>query len=313
MNKSTLGRSATLLLLTSAAAHGQLLISDNYTAVNSGSGFALGSGANSGINPPTTRLTGSLAPNMRYIATDATKVASSYTISANALKVGSAANSGRLSLSTDGTTAYDFGSALGTSLATAANPIVYDVTISMDNDSTAAANPRFSFALGTAENNANFWDFGIQLYKGSSGDTFYTIGKRIDRVSYTTATDSTGTTSDINAPITTTAAGTFGTSISFLMRVTDAGAESTTFNSRVQLSMDGGSSWFYDTDTDSALTSGFRFDTGSRYFMWDIAGSAIATYDNFSVTLVTPAVPEPSAFSFALLAGYFGLVRRFRK
>ena len=74
-----------------------------------------------------------------------------------------------------------------------------------------ASNQRFSFALGTAENNANFWDFGIQLYRATATADFYAIGKRIDQVSYTTATDSSGSTGDINAAITTTAAATFGT------------------------------------------------------------------------------------------------------
>lgn len=307
MNKTTFGKSAAMFLLTVAAAHGQLLISDNYNTTGSGSGFALGSGANSGINPPTTRFTGSLAPNMRYIVTDSTKAVGSYTITGNKLQVAAAANSGRFSVSQDGTTAFDFGSSLGTGAATAATPTIYDVTISLANN--AAGIQRFSFALGTVENNANFWDFGLQLYRANATDNFYTIQKRIDRVSYTTATDSTGTTSDINAAITTTAANTFGNQLNFLMRVTDAGAETTTFNSRVQLSMDGGSTWFYDTSTDGALPSGFRFDTANRFFSWDIASQAAATYDNFSITLV----PEPSVFSLCLLAGAIGLVRRNRK
>ena len=224
------------------------IISDDYNVTGSGTGFNLDAGVNSGINPPKTRLTGSAAAGLRYLATDATKLAANYSISGNTLHVASAASSGRLSLSLDGTTAFDFGTALGISSATAANPVVYDVTIGMANN--AAGTQRFSFALGTAENNANFWDFGIQLYRAAAADTFYQIGKRIDRVSYTTATDSSGTTSDINASIMPTAAGTFGSQLDFLMRVTDAGAETTTFNSRIQLSKDGGSSWFYDTQSD---------------------------------------------------------------
>ncbi len=308
MNKSLLGKSAGILLLAAVSVHGQTLISDTFTIANSGSGFGLGSGANSGINPPTTRLTGSLAPNMRYLVTDATKGVANYTINANRLQVAAAASSGRFTLSTDGSTPYDFGSALGTSSASAGSPVSYNVTISLDNDTAGTA--RFSFALATAENNANFWDFGIQLYKANAADTFYTIGKRIDRVSYTGATDSTGTTADINAPITTTAAGTAGSQLNILMHVIDAGAEGTTaFNSRIQLSLDDGATWFYDTSTDTALTSGFRFDATSRYFVWDIAANAAVSYDNFSVTMV----PEPSVFSLVALAGVLGLARRWRK
>ena len=52
------------------------------------------------------------------------------------------------------------------------------------------------------------------------------------------------------------AANTYGTEITLLMRVTDAGSQTTAFNSRVQLSLNGGSTWFYDTATDPDLTSG---------------------------------------------------------
>jgi hypothetical protein len=296
--------------LAALGVRAQLLVFDDFNVTGSGTGFAPGSGVNSGINPPTTRLTGTLASNMRYMVTDATKAVSSYNITGNKLTVAAAANSGRFGLSNDGITPFDFGSVLGSSLATAANPIVYDLSFSMANNS--AGIQRFSFALGTAENNANFWDFGVQLYRTNAADNFYHIQKRIDRVSYTTATDSTGTTSDINAIITSTTPGTFGSELSFLMRVTDAGAESTTFNSRIQLSLDGGSSWFYDTQTDSALTSGFRMDTANRYLIFDIAASAAVTYDNVSVTLVTPAVPEPSTLALGLLAGVAVVIRRRR-
>lgn len=301
-----------VLLLACFAAQGQSIIADNYDVAGSGTGFDLDSGVNSGINPPTTRLTGSTAANMRYLYTFTDKAAASYSITGNALQVAASANSGRFTLSADGTTAYDFGPVLQTGYATAANPIVYEITISMLNNS--AAQQRFSFALATVENNANFWDFGVQLFRTNNTMTRYTIGKRIDRVSYTTATDSTGTTADLNEVIARTAADTFGTQIDFLMRVTDAGAESTTFNSRVQLSRDGGSTWFYDTDTDEDLVAtGFRFDTDSRYFSWDIATQAVATYDNFSLKLVTPAVvPEPSTFALGLLAGVGALIRRRR-
>jgi len=311
MNTNTLATTAGLLLLAGAGAHGQTIIADNYDTTGSGTGFGLGSGVNSGINPPVTRLTGSEANNLRYIATDATKVATSYSITGNKLQVAAAANSGRFALSADGTAAFNFSSALGIGMATAANPVVYDIAISMANN--AAGTQRFSFALGTADNNANFWDFGVQLHRSALANNFYTIQKRIDQVSYTTATDSTGSTGDLNAAITTTAAGTYGSQLNFLMRVTDAGAEASSFNSRLQLSLDGGSSWFYDTQTDAALALGWRLDGGDRYFMWDVAAQAAATYDDFSVTIVTPAVPEPSAAALGLIGGIAILVMRRRR
>ena len=307
-------RSAAGFLLLGSAAYGQLILGDDYNVAGSGTGFVLGSGVNSGINPPTTRMTGSAAANMRYILPEATKPAANYSIATNAVQVAAASGSGRFTFSNDGTTAFDFGSLLGTGLATPANPVVYDVTLSLANYTGTGNQNRFSFALATAENNANFWDFGIQLYRSGNNTTRYTIGKRIDRVSYTTATDSTGSTDDKNAAITTLGANTFGTTLDFLMRVTDAGAEATTFNSRVQLSMDGGSTWFYDTQTDTDLTAtGFRFDTTSRYFSFDIAGSTIASYDNFSLTLVTAAVPEPSTLSLSLVAAFGALAWRRRQ
>lgn len=303
---------AVALAFGAITSHGQIIIADNYDVTGSGTGFTLDNGVNTGINPPTTRLTGSTASTLRYYATDTGRAAGNYTIAGSKLSITAATGNGRLTLSTDGTSPFDFGSSLGTSLATAANPIGYDITISMAN--LQSGTTRFSFALGTVENNANLWDFGIQLYKAAAGNNFYTIGKRIDVVSATPGTDSSGATGDINAAITTTGAGTAGTQLDFLMRVTDAGAESTTFNSRIQLSMNGGSSWFYDTAADGSLTSGFRFDTVNRFIMWDTAGSGSGsmTYDNFSINLTTPAVPEPSMVAFGILGGLAILIRRRR-
>lgn len=304
MNNQNLAKLVAILALTGCSAHAQLLVSDNYNVTTATTGFALDNGVNFGINPPTTRLTGSAAANLRYIATDAGRAAANYSITGDKLSITGGTGNGRVTLSADGTTPFDFGSSLGAGAATAANPIGYDITISMANSQSGAT--RFSFALGTVENNANFWDFGIQLYKTAAG-TAAIIGKRID-------TSSSGLGADLNAAITTLANGTAGTQLDFLMRVTDAGAETTTFNSRVQLSMDNGSTWFYDTATDSALTSGYRFDTASRYIMMDTAGggSGTMTYDNFSVNVTTPAVPEPSTLALGLLSGLALLIRRRR-
>ncbi|MFN7138514.1 MAG: hypothetical protein ACK4UN_04155 [Limisphaerales bacterium] len=122
-------------ILVASAQGATLLVNDNYNVTGSGSGFALTKGANSGINPPTTRLTGSLSPGLRYIHTG-TKDTNSYTITGNKLKVVSAANAGRFTLSANGTTPFDFGPAVGSDVATAAHPSVYELSLSMDNDST---------------------------------------------------------------------------------------------------------------------------------------------------------------------------------
>lgn len=276
---STVGQRIVLTILILAGFGARVsaatVIADNYNVTNTGSGFALNNGANSGINPPTTRLTGSAAANLRYINTG-TKATSAYTIVGNKLQVASAVNPGRFVLSADGSTPFNFASALGATTATLASPAVYDVSISMQNDS--AGTQRFSFAIGTAEGDANTWSFGFQVYRAASGNNFYTIGKRID-------TSASGLASDLNTAIYTMTPYTYGTEIDILMRVTDAGSETGGFHSRIQLSLNGGNSWFYDTATDSSLAgTGWRFNGAGRYFMWDAAPDAgPVTYDKFSV------------------------------
>ena len=297
-------KSAAVLLLACVTAQGQTIIADNYNVVNVGDGFLLGAGVNSGINPPDTRLTGSAADGLRYM-NRAAKLDTAYYIGGNArLRVNSGAQSGRITLSADGTTPFDFATALGISAATPANPVEYDITLSMDNNGTAIQ--RFSFALGTMESSAGDWDFGLQLYRAVAGQDFYTVGKRID-------IGSSGLAADQNAAILAMAAGTVNTEVSFVIRVTDAGEETSAFNSRVRVSQDGGATWFYDTLADSSLTSGWRLDGPSRYFSWDIAANdSFVTYDNVSVTVITPAIPEPSVMALGLLAGVVGLIWRRR-
>ncbi|MDB6029360.1 MAG: Endonuclease/Exonuclease/phosphatase family protein [Verrucomicrobiales bacterium] len=253
------------------------VVSDNYNVSSVNPGFALNDGINTGINPPTTRLTGSAKANLRYINTG-TKADSSYSLSGNKLQVIAAPNPGRFVLSSNSTTSFDFASALGTGAANATNPVVYDLAITMNNSSTNTA--RFSFALGTVEGDANTWSFGLQIYRAGSGDNFYTIGKRID-------TSSSGLAGDLNESIATLTPNTYGGDISVLLRVTDAGSE-TAYHSRVQVSLNDGNSWIYDTKTDSDLTNGWRLNGASRHIMWDIAGGADVTYDSFSLKLNPP-------------------------
>jgi hypothetical protein len=283
---------APLLLAITATAQGQIVMADNYDVTGNGDGFALGAGLNSGINPPTTRLTGSLAGNMRYIATNATKVSTAYTITNGKFQVAATQNSGRVAFSSDGIVPFDFGPALGATTATPSSPVIYELRTSMAN--TESGIFRFSFGIGTVEADVTFWDFGIQLYRAVASNDFYTIQRRIDIGSSDVA--------DINAPITTLGGGTYGTEVNFLLRVTDAGPETTAFNSRVQVSLDGGSSFIYDTRTDSSLPNGWRLDGASRYLLWDIAGTGatstgFVTYDNLSVVIV----PEPGAAILGLI------------
>ncbi len=279
---------AAVFAFAGMTANGQIIVADNYNISGSGTGFALNAGVNTGINPPTTRLTGTAASNLRYFLTATTKVETAFGIVSNKLRVTPAANPGRFTLSTNGIVPFDFASVLNSTTATPQNPVVYDIAISMANSS--AGSLRTSFALAAAEGDATTWDFGIQIYRASGSDNFYTIGKRID-------TTASGLGADLNTFIIPTAPGTYGTEINFLIRVTDAGAETTTFNSRVQVSLDGGLNWFYDTETDSDLPSGWRLNGAGRYILWDVAPDAgNVTYDNFSVrpvpvtaTLISPA------------------------
>ena len=307
MNKQKIAKLVAMLVLTGCSAHAQLIISDNYNVTTATTGFALDNGANFGINPPTTRLTGSAAANLRYLQTATGKAATAYGIASDKLEVPLTASSGRFTLSADGTTAFDFASFLTSGSATPVNPAVYDIAISMNNGNSGTT--RFSFGFGTEDANVDKLDFALQLFRTNNTASRYWIQKRIDTLSSGVA--------DLNENIIRLGVNTYGTELDFLMRVTDAGAESgLNYNSRVQVSMDGGSTWFYDTASDTDLPNGWRFDDVGRFFTWDQAGansgSGQVTYDNFSVTLITPAVPEPSALALGLLGGIAVMIRRRR-
>jgi hypothetical protein len=289
--KRIFARVILFVFIAALGAKGQVILSDNYNVSGTGSGFGLNAGVNSAINPPgSSRLSGTISTNLRYIPTITTgaKTNTAFSISSNKLRVASATNPGRFTLSTNGTTFFNFATALGSDTATPQKPVIYDLSISMANSS--AGQQRFSFALGTTEGDATTWDFGLQLYRTDETDNFYTIAKRID-------TTASGLSSDVNMFITNTAVGTFGSEVNLAMRVTDAGSETTTYNSRVQVSMDGGLSWCYDTDSDPDLPNGWRLNGPGRYIMWDVAPDAgPVTYDNFSIvpvpvsaTLISPA------------------------
>lgn len=253
------------------------IVSDTYNIAATNAGFALNNGINTGINPPTTRLTGTAKANLRYLLTDASKSEIAYTITNNRLLVVSAPNRGRFVLSADGVSSFDFGPSLGVGVATSNNPVVYDLSVRINNNS--ATTERFGFALGTAEGDVNTWCFGVQVYRTNSANNYYTVGKRID-------SGASGLASDLNEHITSLTGNSYGGDLTILIRVTDAGSEVTTFNSRVQLSFNGGNSWIYDTDKDADLPNGWRFKGVGRHIMWDIAPDAgPITFDAFSLKL----------------------------
>jgi autotransporter-associated beta strand protein len=260
----------------------QLVLNDNFNVTSGTTGFALGNGINFGINPPTTRLIGIASTNLRYMQTYTNKPASVYSIDNNALRIRTNSNVGRFTLSANGVTPFDFSAALGVSNASPARPIVYEIRLNMRNDSTSAA--RFSFGISTAEGDINAMDCAVQVYRNVSGDNFYTVAQRVD-------TNSSGTNDFELTTLTTTApANTVNTFLPILIRITDAGAESgTNYNSRAQISINNGTNWIFDTDTDTTeLPNGWRFDGAGRYFLFDIAGNSSADvyYDEFSVKLL---------------------------
>ncbi|HPY31617.1 MAG TPA: PEP-CTERM sorting domain-containing protein [Verrucomicrobiota bacterium] len=298
--KRTAIASLLLLLAVTVASAQVVIIADDYNVTGNGTGFGLDTGVNSGINPPVTRLTGSAADNLRYIQTGTGKAATAFSVTGNKLEVANAASSGRFVLSADGVTPYDFSSALGIGSATPANPVVYDITISMANYASGIA--RFSFGLGTEDTTVDNQDFCLQLWRPTASADYYRIQKRID-------TGSSGLAGDINDLIVDLPPGTRNTEVDFLIRITDAGAETTTFSSQVQVSLDGGNTWLYDSSTDPALVNGWRLDGSERYFIWDqapLTGTGRFTYDNFSVTMI----PEPSTLALGLLGGLGMLLGR---
>ena len=285
-NKSvTLLNGLLLAALAVGTARSQTILSDNYGAVNVNSGFALGEGVNTDINPPTTRLTGTAAADLRYLQTAFGKDPSQYDINGNRLRVikDTSSSIGRFTVSANGVNPFDFGPAMGSAYASPADSATYDIKISMRNDSTGTA--RFSFGIATAEGDVTTWDFGIQMAR-ASGQNYYNIYKRID--------DASSGVGDINAVMTTTAATTWQTLLPFLIRITDAGTETSAYNSRVQVSMDNGSTWIYDTSTDGSLLNGFRFDGPGRVIIFDQAGNTGGNvfYDSFSI-VSTHAPPPP--------------------
>ncbi|HVV00566.1 MAG TPA: hypothetical protein VHH88_04335 [Verrucomicrobiae bacterium] len=271
-----------LAFLTASVAFSQTtIVSDNFTAVNVGNGFALGNGVNSDINPPnSTRLTGSAAANLRYLKRGP-KNDSAYTISGNAVNITKGAQAGRFTISEDSINPYDFGPILGSLAASPTNPAVYQIAISMKTGSTK----RIGFGFSTVESSAGSWNIGFEIVKNGSAFDVY---KRID-------TAASGLGAELNATIATT--GAVGSYVNLLLQITDSGAETSAYSSRVQLSFDGGATWAYDSQTDPDLVNGWHFEAGSRYVSFDqpINSDGPDNYDNFSVVWISGPPPTEAA------------------
>jgi autotransporter-associated beta strand protein len=258
--------------LSGGSAFGKtVIVSDTYTVTTSTTGFTLDQGVNFGINPPTKqRLTGSAAANLRY-ARRGNKGESAYGIASNKINITKGTQAGRFTISEDGSNPLDFGTVLFSPAATPTNPAVYELAITM---STGDPSARVGFAWSTTDGSGGSWNFGVQIAKSGTG---YNVYKRIK-------TSASGLSAELNSVLTNT--GTAGNNLSFVMHVTDAGPETTTYTSRLQLSLDGGTTWFYDTQTDPDLSNGWHFENGTRYVILDqeINANGPDGYDTFSVT-----------------------------
>ena len=263
-----------------------IIIADDFNVVGEGHGFALDSGINTGISSGKTRLVGVAANGLHYIQTGGSRSLSCFDIEKNRLRVKEGGKPFRFTLSANGKTAFDFGPALRSDDASKTNRAIYDVRIGMRNEATSES--RCSFGISTVDGEVNKLDFALQLYRAKPKDTFYTIRKRYDRGSIlgVASPDDSG---DVHEVMTTTPRGTVGTMIDFVIRVSDAGAEGVEhYNSRIQVSLNNGKTWVYDSDVDPSLRNGFRFDSTVRYFIFDQApnGTGMVFYDDFSVTMV---------------------------
>lgn len=286
--RTLIAGAALLTCITSSAPGQTLIISDTYDSPNVNSGFVLGEGINSGIIPPVTRLTGTAKDGLRYLKYAGGRNDNRFSVTGGKFTVGrDGTATSTVVLSRDGAAAFDFAPALGTLAATQSAKGKYKIKVKMTH-TYATGTPRFSFALSSAPGTAGDWEFGIQLFKTNTSD--YAVYKRITR-------NAGSLSASLNKAI-TTLPGAYGTEVPVTIEVTDAGYESSTFNSSIRVSLDNEASWIYSTDTDSDLPEAdsgtpepnkWRFNAGTgRFFFFDVAGTS-ATYDDFSVELLEGA------------------------
>lgn len=256
-----------------------LILADDYNVPANGTGFELGSGVNSGINPPTTRMTGLVAEGLRYIKAYGQKPDDQHRINNQRFHINRYANESSTITLSAGSTPFDFSSALNTLAASPSLPSVYEVRVKMSLN--AANNQRCSLAISSTAGTAGAWDFAVQLYRVNSSATTYTIQKRV-------STGASGLGSNVNIPIGTY--GTYSEQVPFLIRITDAGAGNP---SRVQVSLNEGETWFYDSESDGDLPNGWRFPNASRFIFFDSApGGGAATWDDLSITWISGPTVE---------------------
>ena len=265
-------------------ASGQIVVSDSCN-VSGGNSVSTGFGTNAGVNYQlTTRLSGSVSNGLSYLQTATTKAASSYSIKSNKINVAVAANPGRFTFTSNGSTPFDLGSAVGTATATPTEPVIYDVSVKVSNGSSAT--DRTSFGIATADNGVQAWNLGIQLVNNGADLDIY---RRVD-------SGSNPSGADYNNVI-ATLPGQAKAEVDLSLRIEDAGAESGAgnFNSRYELFANGISVF-------TSAPGDFRFENSStRLVLFDTAGNAgPVTYDAISIARINAATNIPPATNHPL-------------
>lgn len=294
MKRTTQNLTAALLLavLTGGSAQAAtLILGDDFDVVSSGTGFGLDAGVNRGITATTTRLQGTAAAGIRYWKTEGGRGNGLHYITNSVVGeppgkmfIGYGSNPSNIGFTNNAGGMADLGPALFTSAATPDIPSVYEVQVTIEYNNTN----RFGFGISTAVGIPQHWDFGFELFRNNPADPL-SIQKRIDAAS--------GTGSDITALITNNI-GNAGEALTFIMRVTDAGAElGTAYSSRVELAViqAGTTNWFYDTQADTTdLPFGWRFDALNRNLYWYAQGGVgPVLVDDLSVTWISGPTRAP--------------------
>lgn len=259
-------------LLLPIAVHAQVVISDSFN-VAGGSSASTGFGSD-GVNTEiATRLTGQAAvdQSLSYFPSGADKAESAYSISGGALVVSPEPNIGSVTFTDDGSTGFNFDSYL--------RGKVYEILITLDNDSVDTSNRRFSFSIGTGPaQTVNAVPFGIQL-AANADQTGAEVFKRIGA----SANPGGG---EVNQLVATDLP--YGDPVSLRIVISDV---DTTFGhlSTYEIYLNGGT---------TAVDSGsFGIPSLNRYLIFDIApNSGPVSYEDFSVT-VTGEAPEPPPIS----------------
>ena len=254
------------------AVHAQLVISDSFN-VTGGSSVATGFG-NDGINTEIdTRLGGQAAADqpLSYFNSVLGKADTAYSIEDNALVVAPLTGVGTVTFTDDGFTAFDFGNYL--------RGKVYEINLTMDNDTVDTVNKRFSFSIGTGPAQpVDAVPLGVQL-AANADQTSAQVFKRID------AGASPGG-ADVNQSIAADLP--YGEPVSLRIVISDV---DTTLgqNSTYEIYLNGGT---------TAIDSGsFGIPSTNRYLIFDIApSSGPVRYDDLSIT-VTGNAPEPPVLS----------------